>query len=83
MNTSGRRGTALTIPSATVDRVVDQLVAKGRISKGYLGVGMQPVRLPNNLKTALNLTSATGVIVVNVESSGLLTMQACCLAMFW
>jgi S1-C subfamily serine protease len=60
----------LTIPTATVDRVVDQLVAKGRISKGYLGVGMQPVRLPKNLKTALNLTSATGVIVVNVEPSG-------------
>ncbi|MEH2442930.1 S1C family serine protease [Nostoc sp.] len=70
MNTSGRRGVALTIPTATVDRVVDELVAKGRISKGYLGVGMQPVRLPKNLKTALNLTSATGVIVVNVEPSG-------------
>ncbi|MCF2150330.1 S1C family serine protease [Desmonostoc muscorum LEGE 12446] len=70
MNTSGRRGTALTIPAATVDRVVNQLITKGRISKGYLGVGMQPVRLPNNLKTALNLTSATGVIVVNVEPSG-------------
>ncbi|BDI15531.1 hypothetical protein ANSO36C_13330 [Nostoc cf. commune SO-36] len=50
MNTSGRRGTALTIPTATVDRVVDQLVAKGRISKGYLGVGMQPVRLPKQSK---------------------------------
>ena len=70
MNTSGRRGTALTIPTTTVDRIVNQLVAKGRISKGYLGVGMQPVRLPNNLKTALNLSSATGVIVVNVEPSG-------------
>ncbi|MEH2070425.1 MAG: trypsin-like peptidase domain-containing protein [Nostoc sp.] len=70
MNTSGRRGTALTIPTATVDRVVNQLITKGRISKGYLGVGMQPVRLPNNLKTSLNLTSATGVIVVNVEPSG-------------
>ncbi|MBW4564659.1 MAG: S1C family serine protease [Mojavia pulchra JT2-VF2] len=70
MNTSGRRGTALTIPVATVNRVVDQLVAKGHISRGYLGVGMQPVRLPNNLKTALNLTSDIGVIVVNVEPGG-------------
>jgi S1-C subfamily serine protease len=31
---------------------------------------MQPVRLPNNLKTALNLPAATGVIVVNVEPAG-------------
>lgn len=70
MNTSGRRGTVLTIPAATIDRVVNQLLTKGHISRGYLGVGMQPVRLPSNLKTALNLSTATGVIVVNVEPSG-------------
>ena len=70
MNTSGRRGTALTIPASTVNRVVDQLIAKGRIPRGYLGLGMQPVRLPANLKSALNLTSAGGVIVVNVEANG-------------
>jgi len=69
MNTSGRRGTALTIPAATVNRVVNQLLAKGRIPRGYLGLGMQPVRLPENLKAALNLTSLGGVIVVNVEAN--------------
>ncbi len=70
MNTSGRRGSALTIPETTVNRVIDQLLAKGRIAKGYLGLGMQPVRLPENLKTSLNLTSSGGVIVVNVEANG-------------
>jgi S1-C subfamily serine protease len=70
MNTSGRRGTALTIPASTVARVVNQLVTKGHISRGYLGVGMQPVRLPNNLKNLLNLPATMGVIVVNVEPSG-------------
>ncbi|MFN6471807.1 MAG: S1C family serine protease [Nostoc sp. SerVER01] len=69
MNTSGRRGTVLTIPAATVDRVLNQLLTKGHISRGYLGVGMQPVRLPSNLKAAFNLPTATGVIVVNVEPS--------------
>jgi S1-C subfamily serine protease len=67
MNTAGRRGTALTIPAETVDRVVEQLLTKGHIARGYLGVGMQPVRLPQQLRTALNLTTATGVMVVNVE----------------
>jgi S1-C subfamily serine protease len=67
MNTAGRRGTALTIPAETVDRVVEQLLIKGHIARGYLGVGMQPVRLPQQLRTALNLTTATGVMVVNVE----------------
>ena len=69
MNTSGRRGTALTIPASTIDRVVEQLVSKGRIPRGYLGLGMQPVKLPENLKKSLNLTSSGGVIVVNVEAS--------------
>ncbi|KAB8331537.1 PDZ domain-containing protein [Scytonema tolypothrichoides VB-61278] len=67
MNTSGRRGTAITIPASTVNRVIDELLAKGHIPRGYLGLGMQPVRLPKNLKTALNITSVGGVIVVNVE----------------
>jgi S1-C subfamily serine protease len=67
MNTTGRRGTALTIPAETIDRVVSQLVAKGRIARGYLGVGMQPVRLSSQLITALNLNVPTGVILINVE----------------
>jgi S1-C subfamily serine protease len=67
MNTTGRRGTALTIPAETIDRVVTQLVAKGRIARGYLGVGMQPVRLSQQLTTALNLTVPTGVILINIE----------------
>ncbi len=67
MNTSGRRGTALTIPAETVDRVVEQLTSKGRIVWGYLGVGMQPVRLPQYLAAMLALDTTTGVTLVNVE----------------
>jgi S1-C subfamily serine protease len=67
MNTMGKRGTALTIPAETIDRVVDRLVAKGRIARGYLGVGMQPVRLSPQLSAALNLTMPTGIILINVE----------------
>lgn len=70
MNTTGRRGTALTIPASTINRVVEQLLTKGRIPRGYLGLGMQPVRLPENLKQSLNLASDGGVIVVNVEANG-------------
>lgn len=70
MNTSGPRNMALTIPASTVNRVVDQLLSKGRIARGYLGLGMQPVRLPDTLKSALSLASNGGVIVVNVEPDG-------------
>lgn len=70
INTSGPRNIVLTIPASTVNRVVNQLLEKGSITRGYLGVGMQPVCLPDTLKNALNLASNNGVIVVSIESEG-------------
>ncbi|MBF2075596.1 MAG: trypsin-like peptidase domain-containing protein [Synechococcales cyanobacterium C42_A2020_086] len=67
MNTSGRRGLTLTIPTSTVRRVVNQLLQSGRVARGYLGVGMQSVQIPERLQQTLNLNQATGVIVVSVE----------------
>jgi S1-C subfamily serine protease len=67
INTSGPRSMVLTIPPSTVNRVVSQLLERGRIARGYLGLGMQPVRLPESLKRTLNLTRAGGVIIVAVE----------------
>jgi S1-C subfamily serine protease len=69
INTSGPRNMVLTIPPSTVNRVVGQLLARGRIVRGYLGVGMQPVRLPESLKQTLNLPRASGVIIVAVEAN--------------
>ena len=66
-NTSGPRRSVLTIPASTVNRVIDQLLKKGRIARGYLGLGMQSVRLPDSLRTTLNIASSTGVIVVSVS----------------
>lgn len=71
LNTSGlSRSMPLTIPASTVNRVVDQLLSRGRISRGYLGLGMQPVRLPDALAGSLNLSNKTGLIVVSVEQDG-------------
>jgi S1-C subfamily serine protease len=67
VNTSGPRSTVLAIPTSTVHRVVDQLLEKGRIARGYLGLGMQPVRLPDALKNALNVPTHGGIIVVAIE----------------
>jgi S1-C subfamily serine protease len=67
INTSGPRSIALTIPPATVNRVVGQLLEKGRIVRGYLGLGMQPVRLPERLKQSLNLRGTSSIIIVAVE----------------
>jgi S1-C subfamily serine protease len=70
INTSGPRNMVLAIPASTVNRVVDGLLEKGHIARGYLGLGMQPVLLPDTLKNKLNLASNGGVIVVNVEPNG-------------
>jgi serine protease DegQ len=71
INTSGlSRSLTLSIPTSTVNRVVDQLLSHGRVSRGYLGVGMQPVRLPDALVASLGLQHAGGLIVVHVENGG-------------
>ncbi|MBW4442901.1 MAG: S1C family serine protease [Plectolyngbya sp. WJT66-NPBG17] len=67
INTAGARHLPLTIPVALVDRVLDQLLQTGRIARGYLGLGMQAVRLPDTFCRSLNLSSPGGVIIVSVE----------------
>lgn len=68
------RGMPLTIPIATVERVLEALLTRGRVARGYLGVAMQPVRLGKVLAERLGLSAesegqegARGVLVVAVE----------------
>jgi S1-C subfamily serine protease len=71
INTSGlSRIGGLVIPAATINRVASVLLEKGRVTRGYLGVSMQPVRLPDALRNKLGLTHGTGVIVLSVEPDG-------------
>lgn len=70
INTTGPRHMALTIPASTIQRVVNQLLQGGRVARGYLGVGMQPVQLPEALRRSLSLSNSGGVIVVSVEPDG-------------
>lgn len=60
------RGAPATIPAATIDRVIDQLLVGGRVPRGWLGVGTQPVRLPERVRTDANLTQEVGLLIVNV-----------------
>ena len=41
----GPRRRVLVIPGATIDRVASQLAAHGRVPRGYLGLGLQPVKI--------------------------------------
>jgi S1-C subfamily serine protease len=57
----------LAIPAATVDRILAALLEKGRIPRPYLGVGLQPIALPEHLKERLDLKAAGGLIVLTIE----------------
>ncbi len=66
MATSGPRRSAVAIPASTVNRVVDQLIQRGRIARGYLGIGMQPVAFPETTRQSLGLKNDRGLLVVAV-----------------
>ena len=61
---------AIAVPAPTVNRVVDTLLQKGRIPRGYLGVGLQPVRLPDAIRKSLKREDKTAAIVLEVEPEG-------------
>ncbi len=65
LNTSALGGVSLTIPTSTVRRVAEALLTDGKVRRGYLGVGVQPVRLPEALLEQLG--QETGLILVSVE----------------
>ena len=50
----------LVIPTATIERVATQLETRGRIARGYLGLGLQPLRLDDGI----------GAMVMNVDKAG-------------
>jgi S1-C subfamily serine protease len=62
------RGVSVTVPSATVQRVVATILAHGRMPRGYLGIGIQPVRLDEALQAALG--QQTGLMLLSVEADG-------------
>jgi S1-C subfamily serine protease len=58
----------LTVPVSTVNRVATTLLEKGHIPRGYLGIGLQPVAIPAELKSSLSLANSSGIMVLSVES---------------
>ncbi|MBV8521679.1 MAG: serine protease, partial [Acetobacteraceae bacterium] len=68
MSTLGPRGRVLVIPHATIARVVPQLLAHGRVARGWLGVGLQPVCLPAELKASTG--REVGLMVISLAAGG-------------
>lgn len=69
INTSGlARATAVTVPVTTVEGVITQILEHGAVRYGYLGLGMQPVRLPAD--TIAGRDQTIGLVVVSLEPGG-------------
>ena len=54
------------VPASTIDRVVRVLLAAGHVRRGYLGVGLQSVALPEEWRSVAG-DRATGLMLMSVE----------------
>jgi S1-C subfamily serine protease len=71
INTHGlTRGRPVTLPNSTVNRIVDELLEKGHIARPYLGLAMQPVAVPESLRSKVSPSASAALLVVHVEPSG-------------
>jgi len=71
INTRGlAHGRAVTVPVATVNRVVDELLEKGHIARPYLGIAMQRVDVPERMASKLPVETRVGLLVTHVETDG-------------
>ncbi|HEX5386434.1 MAG TPA: trypsin-like peptidase domain-containing protein [Gemmatimonadales bacterium] len=61
---------ATTLPVETVNRVLDVLLSRGYVPRGWLGAGMQAVRLSPALRQRLALEREGGLLVTTVEPDG-------------
>jgi S1-C subfamily serine protease len=61
---------AIAIPAPLIHRLVDTLLQKGRIPRGYLGIGLQTVRLPEALRNSVQRKEKTAAIFLEVAPEG-------------
>jgi len=62
------RSYGIVVPTATVSRVVDALLANGRVARPWLGIGAQTVPLPQTAGAAAGETS--GLLVTSLAAGG-------------
>jgi S1-C subfamily serine protease len=68
MSTFGVRRQILVIPTATIERVVPALLKDGRVARGWIGVALQAVAVPDALRETAH--QSTGLMVMSVVKDG-------------
>ena len=70
MTVLGPRRRALAIPTSTIERSVNQLLARGHVFRAYLGAGLRPLRGERQADSAATSGPGRGVLVVEVDPEG-------------
>lgn len=68
ISTLGPRRSVLVIPATTVESVLDPLLSKGRVERGWLGLALQPVLVPDALQAEAG--QSQGLMVMSVSKDG-------------
>jgi S1-C subfamily serine protease len=68
ISTSGPRGRVLIIPRTTVEDVIEPLLSKGRVERGWLGLALQPVLVPEALQSEAG--QSRGLMIMAVSKDG-------------
>jgi S1-C subfamily serine protease len=68
ISTIGPRRQVLVIPRVTVDRVLEPLLSKGRVDRGWLGLALQPVLVPEALQAEAG--QPRGLMIMRVARDG-------------
>jgi S1-C subfamily serine protease len=63
------RGAHAIIPTATLRRVIPSLQQHGKVQRGFIGVGVYPVRLPDDVSKQVG-GQEEGVVVVALQPDG-------------
>jgi S1-C subfamily serine protease len=70
VSTGLSRTSVLAVTRRTVDRVAQKLLDHGYVGRGFLGVALQPVALPQALKEKLKLDQDTAIMLLGIEPNG-------------
>ena len=70
MTVLGPRHRAIAIPASTIERAVDQLLARGQVFRGYLGAGLRPLGRGRGSGGAAASGEGRGVLVVSIDPDG-------------
>jgi S1-C subfamily serine protease len=68
ISTLGPRGRVIVIPAATVEGVLEPLLSKGRVERGWLGLALQPVLVPDALQAEAG--QSRGLMIMGVSKDG-------------